>query len=146
MCLCLVVLSYKWLCFWVGDSSNFLWLFKPLSLVAYGNKVVVSRCANLGTPRTKMLCCLPFRIFNVESKCNYKSGNSIVVALRFEETLSIMSIMSPYVLDSWRFVNSKIFFVSVVRLWYHHLQAHTQDYYVWELHHPTWPHGKYQSL
>ncbi len=107
MCLCLVVLCFKWLCIWVGDSSNLLWLFKPLSPIAYGNKVVVSRCANLRTPCTKMFCCLPLRTFNVKSKCNCKSGNSIIAALRYEKTLSIMS---PYVLDSWCFVSFKIIF------------------------------------
>ncbi len=75
MRLCFVALSFKWLCFWTGDSNNPLHLFDPLSPAAYGNKVVVVGCTKLATPHANMFCCLPFRNFNAKRKWYCKGGN-----------------------------------------------------------------------
>ncbi len=73
--------------------------FNALSSVTYGNKVVIVECAKLATPRVNMFCCLPLKTFNVESKCVCKVGNSKVVALRLEKTLSMTSITSSSIVD-----------------------------------------------
>jgi hypothetical protein len=68
--------------------------------IAYGNKVVVIGCAKLATPCTNMLCCFPFKTFNAKSKFNYKVGNSTIVVLRLEKTLSMTSITFSSHVDS----------------------------------------------
>jgi len=83
-----------------SGSSNHLCLFHALSLVAYGNKVMVVGCAKLATPCPNMFYCLLFKTLNVESKCICKARNSTVVALRSEKTLSMTSITSSSIVDS----------------------------------------------
>jgi len=81
------------------SSSNLLCLFNALSLVAYGNKVMVVQCAKLATPHVNMFYCLPLKTLNVESKCICKAGSSMVVALRLEKILSMTSITSSSIVD-----------------------------------------------
>ncbi len=74
---------------------------------------MVFGCANLATPHTNTFLCLLLKIFNVESKCNYKCGNSKFMALRYKKTLLMTLIMSPSMLDLRCFVNFKIVFCPI---------------------------------
>jgi hypothetical protein len=62
---------------------------------------VVFGCVDLAIPCTNMFCCLLLITFNVESKCNYKGGNSTFVTFKFKKTLLTMSITSSSIVD-WR--------------------------------------------
>jgi hypothetical protein len=74
--------------------------FQCIIIIAYGNKVVVTRYAKLATPYANMFCCLPFKNLNVKRKFNYKARNSIVMVPRLKKTLLITSITSSSHVDS----------------------------------------------
>ncbi len=102
--------------------------------------------ANPAIPHTNTFLCLLFKFLNVDSKCNFKGGNSKFMALRSKKTLLMTLIMSPSMLDLGCFVSFKLVFCLncsfVVSLFsrLHH------DCCVQKLHHLVQPYARYQSF
>ncbi len=96
--------------FFNRGSSYPLCLFNVLSPIAYGNKVMVVRCAKLATPHVNKLCCLLLKTLNAKSKCICKARSSTVMALRSKNTLSMTSITSSSIVNSGWYLSSMLIF------------------------------------